>query len=244
VDDLDQTIVDVEGDVIGCPLGRIPVRRASVDRDRLRRELIRDRGVAERVHAHPDSGNVGPDVPPEDLADADLGRPLGSVLEADHPEGDHVRRVVDRASPQLEQAIDRGVQGQGELRLAHDETVAEALLTDAAAEVPGERPGLQRRHPHVAIDARSPRRLVRLDPQAKAALPDRVSGRRRLSRAPVRQVVRQPQPSVEGRPIERVLDLELVSAAIEARGRLGPPLAADRGRSRVATRHRRDASRS
>jgi hypothetical protein len=30
---------------------------------------------------------------PSDLGDADLGRPLGLVLEADHPQRDHAPRV-------------------------------------------------------------------------------------------------------------------------------------------------------
>jgi hypothetical protein len=32
------------------------------------------------MHAHPDRGLMGPDVAAEDLADADLGRPLRLVL--------------------------------------------------------------------------------------------------------------------------------------------------------------------
>jgi hypothetical protein len=47
------------------------------------------------MQAHADARVVGGHVMAEDLADADLGRSLGLVLEADHPEGDHAAGVVD-----------------------------------------------------------------------------------------------------------------------------------------------------
>jgi hypothetical protein len=55
---------------------------ASVDRHPHGGELVDDAGVAERVHAHPHRRLLLSDVASEDLADPDLGRPLGLVVSA------------------------------------------------------------------------------------------------------------------------------------------------------------------
>ena len=151
----------------------------------------------------------------------------GAIPDPDHPEGDHVQRVVERTKPHLEQAVRRGVQVHGRLGFANDEAVPERVLADATALGPGEQAGLKRRHPEVAVDVRRPGFLVGLDAEAQAPAAHLVAGSRRASGAPVRQVVGQPQAPVELRRLERVLDLELVPRPVEA-----------------ATRHRRPASRS
>jgi hypothetical protein len=60
------------------------------------------------AHLHPD--RFGVDVAPEDLADADLGRPGRHVPETDQPQGDHVGRVVDRSTANLEDPVLRCVE--------------------------------------------------------------------------------------------------------------------------------------
>src|SRR4051794_36565616 len=84
----------------------------------------------------------------------------------------------------------------------------EAMLADAAAERPREDAGLQRGHPHVAVELRAPRRLVLLDqePQAVAEL---VARRGALAAAPLRQGVRQPLALVERGGREAILGLQL-----------------------------------
>jgi hypothetical protein len=78
-------------------------KTSSTTERRGRGEPVDDLGIAERVDAHSDLGLVRLDVAPEDLADADLGRALGAILVADHPQRHHVAQVVDRLGAQLEQ---------------------------------------------------------------------------------------------------------------------------------------------
>jgi hypothetical protein len=62
----------------------------------------------------------------EDLADADLGGPVGLVLVADHPERDHAAGVVQGLGPQLEQAVPGRVEAGVLLGLADDQVGLEA----------------------------------------------------------------------------------------------------------------------
>ena len=172
-------LVHVERDRVGRPHSRVPVRLAGVDGHGLRGELVPDRRVAPRVHAHADARDVGADVAAEDLEDADLGRSLGAVLEADHPERDHVRGVVEGSRPRLEQAVLRRVEGHRRLGFAHDEPIPEPQLPDRAAERTGERTGLERGDPQVPVVLGRPGRLVGIDPQLQPAAAHRVSSRRR-----------------------------------------------------------------
>ena len=110
----------------------------------------------------------------------------------------------------------RRVQRDAPLLLADDEPVAEMDLAEAAAERPGEDPGLERRGARPAVELGAPRSLIGVDPQAKAAT-DLVARRRRLARTPPGEVVREPEPLVERRSGERVLDLQLVAGAVEDR---------------------------
>ena len=116
------------------------------------------------MDAHPDPGRFGTDVAPEDLADADLGRPGRHVTETDHPQGDHVGRVVDRATANLEDPVLRCVERDAPLFLADDEPVAEMDLAEAAAERPGEDPGLERRGACPTVEFGAPRMLIGIDP--------------------------------------------------------------------------------
>jgi len=52
--DLDQPLVDVESDVVGCPLGGEGVEIADVDLDHLLPEFVDDRRIAVRMDAHAD----------------------------------------------------------------------------------------------------------------------------------------------------------------------------------------------
>src|SRR4026207_2300148 len=167
------------------------------------------------MDAHPDPCTVRADVPPEDLADADLAGPLGSILETDHPECDHVRRVRDGRQPDLEQTVGRRIERLDGSGLPDDEAVRELQLAAAAPDRPGKLPGLQAGHPDPAILLGVPRRLVGIDPQSAPPPPDGIPSARRLARTPVRQIVRKPQTIVEVRPPERLVDLELVSRAID-----------------------------
>jgi hypothetical protein len=94
---------------------------------------------------------------------------LRLVLVADHPKGDHVLRVVERLRTNLEEAIARGVEPQARLRFPYGRIRIEPVLAYAAARRTGEHAGLQRRHPDVPIEVRTPRRLIRLDQQLEAA---------------------------------------------------------------------------
>jgi hypothetical protein len=102
-----------------------------------------DPGVSERVHAHADQRPPGGHVAAEDLADADLGRPVGLVLEADQPQRDHRRGIVQRPGPHLDDTVLRCMQPLGGLLLPDDGGRAEAVLADRCAERAGEDPGLQ-----------------------------------------------------------------------------------------------------
>src|SRR4029079_16812923 len=121
-------------------------------------------------NAHPDSGGHCADVAPEDLAHADLGRPGRHVPETDHPQGDHVGRVVDGATSNLEDPVLRCVQRDAPLLLADDEPVAEMDLAETAAEWPREDTCLKRRGARLTVELGAPRRLIGIDPQAKAAI--------------------------------------------------------------------------
>src|SRR4029078_5261206 len=99
------------------------------------------------MDAHPDPCTVRADVSPEDLADADLAGPLGSILETDHPERDHVRRVRDGRQPDLAQTVGRRIELLDGSGLADDEAVGELQLAAAAPDRPAGPPRLQSRPP-------------------------------------------------------------------------------------------------
>jgi hypothetical protein len=143
VDDLDDLAVDGEADLLARPVGRVDVELARVDRQGLGRELVDDRGVAEGMDAHSDLRPVGADVATEDLADADLGRPLGRVLVADQPEGDHRARVIERLRAQLDPTVLRRVEPEVPLSLANDGRRIEPVLTDRASDRARKEPRLQ-----------------------------------------------------------------------------------------------------
>ena len=98
-------LVHEEADPFGRPLRSVGVELAGIELHRHALEVVVDRRIAERVHAHADPRDVGEHVAPEYLEDADLRRPLWSVLVTDHPEGDHVRRVHHRSGAALDQAV-------------------------------------------------------------------------------------------------------------------------------------------
>jgi hypothetical protein len=154
-------------------------------------------------------------VTPEDLADADLGRTLRLVLVADHPQGHHVHGVAERAGLELEQAVLRRIQRDVALRLSDDHTLSVVVLADGAADGSREHPSLERRDPQMTGELGAPRFLVGLDEQAEHPATHRVAGCRSRPRAPVREVVWDPQPFVEDRPVETVLHLQFVTGPIE-----------------------------
>src|SRR6266516_5693636 len=140
-------------------------------------------------------------------------RAVRLVLVADHPQRDHAARVIRRLGPQLEPTVLRRIEPLVGLCLPDDGVLAETVLTDPPAFVPGEDAGLQRRHPNRPVELRAPRRLVPLDAQAQQATAELISRRGALAAAPLRQVVRQPSPRVEDVRVERILELQLVAHA-------------------------------
>jgi hypothetical protein len=87
-----------------------------------------------------------------DLADADLGRVLGNVLVADHPEGDHAAGIVDRPQAGLDDPVQRRVEATLLLFFADDRVGAEPVLADRAAARSAEDARLQRRDPVVDVE--------------------------------------------------------------------------------------------
>src|SRR5512132_907634 len=170
VNDLCQSVVHVESHVAWGPLGRICMKIAGIDSDRFRREFIDDRAVAQRVNAHPDRNTIGLHVAPEDLEDADLPRSLRLILIADHPERDHVVRVIERPCAQLEQAVSRGIERRTRLLLADDDPIAEAMLPDLTVERTCKDASLKRRHLQPPVVLPTPGLLFSLDQQAKVPL--------------------------------------------------------------------------
>jgi len=150
-------------------------------------------------------------VAAEDLEDADLCGLLRLVLEPDHPERDHVRRVSQSPRAALEEAVLRGVPGFALLCLPDDDLVAEAVLADPASHRAGEYAGLQGGDPGPAVPFRAPRLLIPLYPEAEDAAVHGESGRRRCAGAPLREVVGQPERRVQRRAAKVILDVETVA---------------------------------
>src|ERR1700722_12997148 len=191
------------------------MRSASIDADRLGRELVRDGRISEGVDAHPDPSLERTHITPEDLADADLGRMRRLVLVADHPQGHHVQGMVECAGPELEQAVLRRAQRGVALRFTDDYARAEAMLANRASNGSREYTGLERRDPQMTGKLRAPKFLVMLDEQAERSASHCITSCRPRPRAPMRKVVRDPQPSVQNRSFETVLQLQFVVSQIE-----------------------------
>ena len=98
-------VVDEGRDLIGRPYGGVGMELARVDGQSLGGELVDDARVAEGVHSDSHRGLLGSYVAAEGLADADLGRAVGRILVADHPEGDHAKRIVGCLGTHLEEAV-------------------------------------------------------------------------------------------------------------------------------------------
>jgi hypothetical protein len=195
---------------------------ASIARISVENSSVTD-GSPKRVKAHPDLRPIGSDRAAEQLEQADLGRPARLIVEADHPARTHVVRVGDPASSYLEEPVQRCVERGSVLLLADDQPFVEPVLPEGASERTREDAGLQRRHPKPTVDVLVPGLLLRLDSEHQLAIPDHVPRRGGLARAPLRQVVGNPQLGVQFRVGEVVLDLHLVSRSIEQRPRLGRP---------------------
>jgi hypothetical protein len=104
------------------------------------------------------------------------------------------------------------------LRFADDGLRIEAMLADGTSDRAGEEPGLKRRDAYSAVVFGAPRLLVGRDEQVEAAVAELVPRGGALTAAPVRQVVRKPAAEVQLRPLERVLELELVRNGARLRG--------------------------
>ena len=61
------------------------------------------------------------------------GGPLGRILVADRPEGDHRARVVERPGTQLDATVVRGVEPGVRLGLPHHGFAMQSMLADRAA---------------------------------------------------------------------------------------------------------------
>src|ERR1700730_12587915 len=143
------------------------MRSASIDPNRLGGELVPDGRISEGMDAHPDPSLERTHITPEDLADADLGRMRRLILVANHPQGHHVQGMVERAGPELEQAVLRCVQRDVALGFTDNYALAEAMLADSAFDGSRENAGLERRDPQMTGKLRAPRFLVLLDEQAE-----------------------------------------------------------------------------
>lgn len=142
MDGLDVLAVNQEVHPAGPPIGRVDVELRDVDRDPRRIELVRDRGIAERVDTHPHRRRPGLQSLSEDLEDADLGGACRLVLQPDHPHGGHRPRAELHPRADLEPPVVRRPAPLGRLGLAHHQAVAERLLPDRAADRAGEDSGL------------------------------------------------------------------------------------------------------
>ena len=174
-------------------LGHAPSRRrlrAARGRrsDRHLREVAFERRVVEGVEADADPDLAGPDVPPEDLAHAELRRPLGLVLVPDHPERHHRARVVARSPAHLDAAV------QGRVRPTRSPAPLgrrRRVRTDAGRSCcrrdPRRRPSAATR-PARRRSIGTPRLLILGDQQPKRAVPDLVPRGGSLARAPVGEV--------------------------------------------------------
>src|SRR5437016_5301395 len=94
-DGLDQPVVDEEGHMLGRPFGRVDVELAGVYVEDFHGELVADGWVAKWMQPHADAHMAGCHVSSEDLTNADLRRPVGLVLKADHTQSDHAAAAVD-----------------------------------------------------------------------------------------------------------------------------------------------------
>jgi hypothetical protein len=211
----DKPLVHKETDSVSCPFRGVVVKVAGVDLKRDALEVVGDRRIAERVDTHANSDRPVFHVVSEDLEDADLCGLLRLVLEPDHPERDHVRRVSQCPRAALEEAVLRGVPVFALLCLPDDDLVAEAVLAHQASHRPGEGAGLQGGDPRPAVPFRAPRLLIPLYPKAEDAAVDGESGRRRCAGAPLGEVMGQPERLVQRSPVKLVLDLEKVARPIE-----------------------------
>src|SRR3954468_4594926 len=144
---------------------------------------------------------------------------LGSILVADHPEGDHRVRISRRSDTDLEHAVAGREERSRRLLLADDEPVSEVELPDRAPTRPGELAGLERRDTDLTVELGRPGRLIRIDAEAERPVAHLVAGCGRRPRAPVRQVMRQPQPWIQLRAVEAILDDQLSAGDVEEVGR-------------------------
>jgi hypothetical protein len=152
------------------------MRLAYVDPEGHSLEVVLDARVVVGMDAHADPRGPRVHVAPEDLDDAELSRALRLILEADHPQGDHVRWVVERADPRLEEPVCRRVEGARYVLLPDRDPVAEAVLPDATAEWSRGHPGLERGDAQLPVELGAPGPLVSLDDEAQPAIADPVTG--------------------------------------------------------------------
>src|SRR5262249_7295130 len=206
IDRLDHVSVDGELDARRCPVGRVRVQLARVDRKRDSREVIQEAGVAEWMDADADDRLVAAHVAAEDLAHADLARVLGLVLVADHPERDHRVRIAARTRAELDRAVLRCVEARGRLRLGEDRGRVEAMLPDRRTDQAREGAGLEGGDPRLPVELGAPRRLVGLDPEAQSRMVEAVARSRLLAAAPVWEGVGHPPTRGERVTLEGVLE--------------------------------------
>jgi hypothetical protein len=142
VDGLHVLTVDEEVHPPGPPISGVDVQLANIDRQLRRIELVGQRRIAERVHAHAHSRRPRAVLDQkgfaEDLEYADLAAVRRLILQTNHPHRGHRPRPEIHPRTHLEQPVVRRPAPLGRLRLAHHQAVAERLLSDGAANRPGE----------------------------------------------------------------------------------------------------------
>jgi hypothetical protein len=200
--------VDEEVDPPRLPIGRVDVEVGNVDRHARYLELVGDRRIAEGVHAHAHGRGRRAAVRlqgvAEDLEDADLRAARRLVLQPDHPHRGHRPRAEIHARADLDQPVVRRPAPVRRLELAHHHAVAERLLSDRAADRPGEHSGLDARDPQRIVIVRTPQPVPRRDRQPQLGPVHGVRRGALRPGAPHRQVMRDPDLGVEVGRIELV----------------------------------------
>ena len=150
------------------------------------------------MHTDADLRGSDSDAIAEDLSDAYLTRPLRLVFEPGHPESEHRPGGHHAPHANLDPAVARRIARERRLFLENLEPFPKRLLTDRAPQRAGKTPRLNARNPQrLEVGLGTPPRLVGRNGQVELAVPD-VIGRRRLrARTPVRQLIGEPDLSIE-----------------------------------------------
>ena len=198
VDGLDVLAVDREVDAPRLPVRGVDVVLADVDRHPRRVPLLGQRRIAERVHAHADRAVAVRRRTPRRCRSrrSARARPRGPTIQTAAIE----RGLMSIRARTSSDAVVRRPAPVGRLELAHQRAVVDRLLADRAADRAREHPGLDARDLQRVVLAGAPEPLLGRDRQPQLGTRDRVRRGALRARAPLRQVVRDPDLGVEAGP--------------------------------------------